>query len=297
MTEVCAQQQLEKQVILPVRMPEAGKPIEKSNYPAMKVDVTKKGTSSKDALADARKRLPMAALNPQRQNDVNTIVSRASMFRRLPQIDFDAEADVYYWFTQNPEVAVSIWRVLKISEFELSPAGQNVWNGKAQDESQGVIEVLHRSPNSQLILCQGEYKTPLLPRPIKAVALMHLQTQFKKKQSGEGHVTHGLDLFVTFPSQTVETVAKVISPVSNMIADRNFRELSLFVRFMSVAMQRQPGWVEQVSTRLNGITPQQKEQLLTMSARTFIAHRKRTLQGEGVRQATLKDIAQPYQSR
>jgi len=215
------------------------------------------------------------------------------MFRRLPQIDFDAEPEVYSWFTKNPEVAVGIWRVLKISEFELTPTGSNVWHGQAQDGSQGRIEILHRTDNSQLLLCQGEYRTPLLPRPIQAVALMHLQTRFSRRESGEGHLTHGLDLFVAFPSQTVETVARMISPVSNMIADRNFRELSLFVRFMSVAMQRQPGWVEQVATRLNGIAPAQKEEMLNMSARIFIANRKRTLHSKGVQQATLNDIVSP----
>jgi hypothetical protein len=268
----------------------------KSSYPPMKVDVTMKGTSSKEALLDARNRLPLKTLSGDQQARVNAVVANNSIFRRLPQIEFEAEPEVYHWFIQNPEVAVSTWRVLKISEFELSPAGGNVWNGQAQDGSRGSIEVLHRSPNSQLILCTGEYKTPLLARPIKATAMMHLQTQFAKKPNGENHVTHGLDLFVAFPSQTVETVVKVISPVSNMIADRNFRELSLFVRFMSVAMQKQPGWVEQLTTRLEGVTPKQKDELLNMSARIFIASRKKTLRQDGVRQATLNDIVAPLQS-
>lgn len=267
-----------------------------SSYPPMKVDVTIKGTSSKEALLDARNRLPFKTLNGEQQAQVNAVLANNSIFRRLPQIDFDAEPDVYHWFIQNPEVAVSSWRVLKISEFQLSPAADNVWNGQAQDGSRGRIEVLHRSPNSQLILCTGEYKTPLLTRPIQATAMMHLQTQFSKTPSGENHVTHGLDLFVAFPSQTVETVVKVISPVSNMIADRNFRELSLFVRFMSVAMQKQPGWVEQMTTRLEGVTPKQKEELLNISARIFIASRKRSLREDGVQQATLKEIVAPYRA-
>ena len=269
---------------------------EDSSYPPMKVDVTMKGTSTKEALLDARNRLPFKSLNDEQLARVNAVLANNSIFRRLPQIDFDAEPDVYHWFIQNPEVAVSTWRVLKISEFELSPVGGNVWNGQAQDGSRGRIEVLHRSPNSQLILCTGEYKTPLLTRPIQATAMMHLQTQFSKTPSGENHVTHGLDLFVAFPSQTVENVVKVISPVSNMIADRNFRELSLFVRFMSVAMQKQPGWVEQLTTRLEGVTPKQKEELLNMSARIFIASRKRSLREDGVQQATLKEIVAPYRA-
>lgn len=292
-SESVAQQQ-------PGRLPEApARPAEKAdentNYPEMKVDITIKGTSSKQAWQSARNRLPMKFLSETKQARVNAVLARNSLFRRLPQIDLDAEPEVYAWFTQNPEVAVSTWRVLKISEFKLKPAANNVWLGEAQDGSKGTIEVLHRTANSQLLLCEGEYKTPLLTRPIRASAVMHLQTQFSRKENGEGHVTHGVDLFVAFPSQTIDTVAKVISPVSNMIADRNFKELSLFVRFMSIAMQKQPGWVEQLSTRLDDITPKQKDELLNMSARIFIASRKRDLKTNGVRQATLEQIVAPYQ--
>ncbi|MFP6763539.1 MAG: hypothetical protein VB858_07975, partial [Planctomycetaceae bacterium] len=272
------------------------KSVVRSDDPPLKVDITRKGTSSRRAQQDARNRIPFDQLSGNQITRVNAVLAQTSMFRRLPQIDFDAEPEVYSWFTRNPEVAVGIWRVLKISEFALTPTDSNVWMGQAQDGSRGRIEVLNRTDTSQLLLCQGEYKTPLLPRPIQAVALMHLQTQFTRNDSGQGHLTHGLDLFVAFPSQAVETVARVISPVSHMIADRNFRELSLFVRFMSVAMQRQPGWVEQVSTRLNGITPAQKDEMLNMSARIFIANRKRTLHSKGVKQATLDEITSPLKS-
>lgn len=292
-SESAAQQQPNTLPAVPAR--ESAKADEKTNYPEMKVDITIKGTSSRQAWQSARNRLPMKFLSETKQAKVNAVLARNSLFRRLPQIDLDAEPEVYAWFTQNPEVAVSTWRVLKISEFKLKPAAKNVWLGEAQDGSKGTIEVLHRTANSQLLLCEGEYKTPLLTRPIRASAVMHLQTQFSRKPNGEGHVTHGVDLFVAFPSQTVDTVAKVISPVSNMIADRNFKELSLFVRFMSIAMQKQPGWVEQLSTRLDDITPKQKDELLNMSARIFIASRKRDLKTSGVRQATLEQIVAPYQ--
>ena len=104
-----------------------------------------------------------------------------------------------------------------------------------------------------------------------------------------------LDLFVTFPSQTVDTVARLISPVSHLIADRNFRELTLFVRFMHVAMERQPGWVERTVQRVEGIDRKQREELLNVSARVFVDGRKRELNSEGVQQAGLEEILAPFQ--
>src|SRR5690606_20909099 len=118
-----------------------------------------------------------------------------------------------------------------------------------RDGTIGTVDVLYRHPGSYLVLCHGQFQSPALPKPIQASALMHLQPRF----STDGTVAHHVDLFVSFPSLTVETIAKLVSPVSNRIADRNFEEVSLFVEMMSTAMSRQPGWVEQLAGELEGI--------------------------------------------
>ena len=274
----------------------ATRPDDDPEFPELTVDIVRRGSSSWTALRKAQAALPLNRLNARQRQRADRILRNRSMFRRLPTVSLEAEPDVYRWFTRNPEAAVSIWRVLQISQFELTPHGRDTWTGKANDGSNGTIEVLLRTPTEQLLLCEGEYKNPLLPKPIQARALMYLKTQSEKQRGGVSKITHDLDLFVSFPSQTVETVAKVISPVSNMIADRNFRELSLFVRFMTVAMQRQPGWVEQVSQRIDGVTNRQREELLKLSAGVFVANRLRNLQAQGIAPTSARQIVAPFGS-
>jgi hypothetical protein len=103
-----------------------------------------------------------------------------------------------------------------------------------------------------------------------------------------------------FPSNTVDTVSRVIAPVSHMIADRNFRELSLFVRFINVAMERQPGWVEQTVQRIDGIDREQRLELMKLSARVYVASQNR-IAPDGipqpdrrVEQAGLENLIAPY---
>lgn len=259
---------------------------------AIKVDVLAKGTSSTKGFEQAIAELPLQQLAPGQRSRVEAILKNRSLFRRLPTIGFDAEPAVYEYFARNPEAAVGVWRVLEISQFKVWPTGPNVWRGDAADGSVGNIEVIHQTPNSRILLCDGEYKCPVLPKPIKAQAVMHLRTRFN--EPNKQTITHDLDLFVCFPSQTVDTVAKVIAPVSNTIADRNFRELSLFVQFMTVAMRKQPGWIEQMATRLDGIQPEQKEELLKLSAQVFVAARKADLEKSGVTPASFEDLLVPF---
>ncbi len=272
----------------PVKQPN-GEPI-----PDLKVDVIRKGTSSRRVVSEAERQLPIQNLPAEKQREVAEILQNRSMFRRLPAVAIDGDPRVYEHFTKNPESAVGIWRVLEISQFQMTQTSETKWFGDAGDGSNGTIEVLYRSETQHLLLCDGQYKNPLVATPIKARALMHLRTNPEGEVDGEKRIGHDLDLFVMFPSQAVETVARVISPISNMIADRNFRELSLFVRFMTVAMQRQPGWVEQTVQRLDGVTLAQREELLKITAHVFVDARRREAQNENIRQTGLEQVLEPF---
>ncbi len=270
-------------------------PAPDQEFPPLHVEMLRKGNSSKESLQGAIERLPAGQLTEEQISRIRSVLEKRSLFRQLPTLAVEATPEVHSYFVSNPEAAVGIWRVLKISQFDLQKTQPTVWFGDAGDGSQGTIEVLHQSTNSVLLHCDGAYKSPLLPKPIRATSIMHLRVQPKKAEDGTSILVQDLDLFVTFPSQTVDTVARLISPVSHLIADRNFRELTLFVRFMQVAMERQPGWVERTVQRIEGIDRKQREKLLTVSARVFVDGRKRKLSSEGIQQAGLKEILAPYQ--
>jgi hypothetical protein len=267
-----------------------------STEPPIDVEILARGSSSRSTLSDALDRLPLDELTEEQRRRVNEVLEHRSMFRRLPAISIDADPEVYNHLTHNPESVVGIWRVLGISKFTMQQTGPTEWYGDAGDGSTGTIDVLSRSPNRHLLLCTGKYKSPLLARPIEATAVMHLQTQYVQGEDLQPKVVHGLDLFVMFPSNTVDTVVRVIAPVSHMIADRNFRELSLFVRFMNVAMERQPGWVEQTIQRIDGIDREQRIELMKVSARVYVAAQNRAEANPDrrVEQAGLEELIAPY---
>jgi hypothetical protein len=84
----------------------------------------------------------------------------------------------------------------------------------------------------------------------------------------------------------------LISPVSYRIADRNFEEVSLFVEMMSSAMSRQPGWVEQISARLDGVLAGRSQELLNVTAAVYIDYERRRLAETG-QPVTLEAIKAP----
>lgn len=240
----------------------------------MKVRVLEKGSSTKESLALAIQALPMQKLTAQDQGTINYVIQNLSMFRRMPTVTCPMEPEVYDYFAQNPHVAVNIWRALDISEFEMWQVSKTDYQADSGDGTKGVVRMVYDSPTDKVVICHGEFKSPLLLRTVNAVAILHLQTVFFKDQTGENQVSHRLDMLVSFTSSTVEVAAKAFAPMSNKILDSNFEEITLFLFVMTHAMQERPDWVARVAAKLD-VPPANSAQLLQVTREINAKARRR----------------------
>ena len=264
-----------------------------SAFQKLGVATAKSGSSSSGVRKQAIHDLPLADLSEDATAKVNGVLHNLAMFRRLPTLNFEVDPDVYHYFLYHPNVTVATWRAMEISKFQLKETEPNCYHADAGDGSVGQIQILNQSPSQTLIYCDGAFKSPLLPRPIVARALIRLQTTFAKEADGRTIGTHSGDVFVEFPSQAIETAARVISPVSHSIADRNFKQITLFVHLMTQAMAKHPGWIEMIGNKLDTVTPQERLQFLEMSARSHVLARKR-LAGNTAKQFAPDDVLSPF---
>ena len=237
----------------------------KDKQSPIKVETLKNGTSSRREAKAALKILPLNRLTPAQQTEVNSILKKVSHFRKLPELRFEVDPGVYQYFGKNPDAAVSIWRVMEISKFKMHRVSAGEFDADAGDGSTGHASVLMQTPTETLAVCDGVYKNSLLRKPIKARGVMHLQTKYQMNNQRQTFVTHNLNVWVSFPSTTIRTAARVLSPLTNMIMDRNFEEVSVFLQMMTLAMERQPTWVERMARRMTDVNQQQRMQLLDLT--------------------------------
>ncbi len=273
----------------PVRPAAAAGPIRAS---LDRIDVLEAGTSDRKALKEAKAALPLNRLTPKGREQAEAVLGEAGMFRQMPTLRLDVDHDAYRYFVEHPDVAVSIWRALGASKCQLWQTGPDSYETDVGDGSTGAIDVLLRSDTDHVVIGYGEFKSPLLVKPIKATALLHLRTDYVTRPNGGSEAVCRGSLFVMFPSATVETAAKVISPMTNKIIDRNFEEIGLFAHMMSEGMQGQPGWVEDLAGRLDGILERRRGELLQVTAKVYVTRKKLELAREG-RPVTAEAIAPP----
>lgn len=240
-------------------------------------EVEPKGTSSHAAKKTALAGLPLDRISAENRPQVDAILKNVSFFRRLPTVAFTVEPDVYSYFVEHPDVAVSIWRAMKISKLQMWQTGKNDYEADTGDGTLGTLEVLYSGADKYLVLCEGLYRSPLVSKPIEAKSLLLLQTSFQRDAEGAHVVTHRADLFVSFPSQTIDVVAKIFSPLTVTMTDRTFAEVSLFLKMMSLAMSRRPDWVEEITQKMDGVPDIRKQQVLMLAGQTYSSAQKRTL--------------------
>ena len=112
-----------------------------------------------------------------------------------------------------------------------------------------------------LFICEGTYHNMLLPKPLAASALIWFRASYAPNAEGTQTVTQKADVFVNFPSPAFATVAKMLTPVTNSMMDRNIFEVSLYSSMMSRAVRDEPEWVVQVAEQMEGVLPQRKGEL------------------------------------
>jgi hypothetical protein len=238
-------------------------------FEAYGVTQTKAGSSATSLRKQAAGDIPLHQVRDVDRERVQKILKETSLYRRLPTLTYEVEPEVHRFFVQQPDVAVSTWRAMEISKFELQEVKPNVYHADARDGSVGTIEVLYRTAEDTLILCEGAFKSPVVSKPIQSRAIMRVQASFAEQPSGRTICTQTCDIFVEFPSHTVETIAKIIAPVSYHIADRNFKQITLYVRMMSLMMCRQPSWVEELTKKMDGVPDSRKTEMLGICEACF----------------------------
>ncbi|MFQ5732608.1 MAG: hypothetical protein ACE5KM_11735 [Planctomycetaceae bacterium] len=240
-----------------------------------RIKVLKKGTSSKQARLAAERMVGSVKMTRDHALRVSRILDGTSYFRELPTLRFEVDPRAYFHLSEHPDVTVGLWRAMGISKFRVAKTARDRYLADSGDGTKGTIEVVERDPNHKIILCGGVFKSPFLPKGIRTRSVIHMQTRFTRDKSGKTFATHRAFVHVSFPSTTVDTAAKLFSPLGNAVLDRNFREISLFLHVMSVAMARQPGWVERVAAKMKDATDQQKKDLMTVTAKVYYSARAR----------------------
>jgi hypothetical protein len=190
--------------------------------------------------------VPLGAMDRAAQEQVRSVVEKASLAVRGPSETFAARADQYTWLLDHPHRAVVAWRRLgaKCVAIDSRPDGAFRWT---DDQGSEVIwRTVLRGADVRVWLAEGKVRpAPLMPLvPVKAVVV--LRHGALRREDGACLVQHQADLFVQTDSKTAGLVAKMLGSSAQRVAEQGLGQLQIFFSGMAWHMERHPDQVEQL---------------------------------------------------
>ena len=77
------------------------------------------GTSSAAARRSAIQSVPFDKLDADARAKLNSVISSASVYRRLPTRTVTCDPDLYLFLVRHPDVVVNIWELLGMAQIQL----------------------------------------------------------------------------------------------------------------------------------------------------------------------------------
>lgn len=212
------------------------------------------GSTNAQNRNESIKAIPFDQMNEQVKTKLWRVVSKPSIYRRLPVQTIDCDPDLYVFLVRYPEVLVNIWQLMGVTKVQVKRTGPFTF-----DASDGVgtvtnVELVYGRPDLHVYYATGVYEGPLFRNRINGKSVVVIRSAFAK-QGDRLRVTVHLDAFVDFDNVGAEILAKTLHPLIGKTADFNFTETAQFVGQVSRASETNGPGMERLAAKLTKLDP------------------------------------------
>lgn len=226
------------------------------------------GSSAKSLRKQTVSSLPLAELTPQTREKINSVVTKPSVYRRLPVTSISADPDHFRFLVRYPEVVVNIWQLMGVTKMETKRTGPYSISSDDGAGTTSSIELIYGTENLHIFYGTGTYEGPILKRKLNGRCVLVLRSENQTGRDGEATQTSQLDVFLKIDNATAGLIAKTIQPIVGSTADHNFVESLKFIQRLNETTQKNGPGVEQMSHRLD-VEPGVREKYAAVIDKVF----------------------------
>ncbi|MHB8865171.1 MAG: hypothetical protein ACYC6N_22550, partial [Pirellulaceae bacterium] len=212
-------------------------------------------STSRAAREEALRELPIASLPEPLRSKLQNIVTKPTVYRRMPIEVVPCDPDLYVFLVRYPEIVVNMWQLMGVTKVTIKRTGSFAYDAQDGAGTVSQVELVYGTRDKHLFLAEGHYEGPLLPRRVTGRCAVLLQAAYSRNDAQHDYVSSRLDVFVQLDNVGAEIVAKTLHPLMGRTADSNFAETIRFLGQVSqVAEANGPG-VQRLVTRLTNVEP------------------------------------------
>jgi hypothetical protein len=227
------------------------------------------GSSNQSARQSAIQAMPMDKLDAPTRAKVHAVLSNVTIFRRMPVRVVDCDPDLYLFLVRHPDVVVSIWNALNISQLQLRQTGPDAFRLKEVSGIAANLEYLYSSHDTHMIYADGIYEGTMFGRHVKGSGVFLLKSSYVCDTDGRYYISSRLDSFISIEPSAVELVAKAIHPLLGYTADNNFSQTIAFAGSLSRTVELNGRGIQRLAGKLENVQPEVRDQFAQLTKRIY----------------------------
>ena len=195
--------------------------------------------------------VPFGVLTEDTQLKLKPVLEKTSLYRRLPQMGVECDADYFRFLVRHPEVIVEIWKLMEVTKMNTTRTGPYTLQSNDGAGTLSELELVYGDSEKHIYYGTGTYEGPLLRRKLSGKVVLVLQTKHGFTEEGKPNAVSQLDVFLKVDNVAAGVIARTLQPLVGPTADHNFTQsLRFFERLHDTTVRNGPG-VQLMAERLD----------------------------------------------
>lgn len=208
------------------------------------------GSSSRKLRNETVQSLPFHQLTAEVKAKISPVLSKPSIYRRLPITSISCDPDYFRFLTRYPEVIVNIWQLMGVTNMTTQRTGPYSISTNDGAGTLSSLELIYGSDNLHIYYGKGTYEGGIVKRKMAGDCVLVLKTEASIDSQGQPQTTSQLDVFLKIENATAGLIAKTITPLVGSTADHNFVESMKFVQRLNDTTSKNGPGVQQMGEKL-----------------------------------------------
>jgi hypothetical protein len=190
--------------------------------------------------ADTDTPIPMQSVAPADRAAVKNVFDNSTLTAKSQPEMFRADSDIYIYFLDHPDRAVSAWRRLGAKCVDIQPRGDKQFAYTDDQGSDITWRAVVRQGDLRVWYAEGKVKaSPALPLvPVQAVVVIrHGEIN---NPDGTTALVQQTEMYIHTDSTMATVVMKMMGPSAQRIAEQGLGQFQFFFSRLSEYMNRNP---------------------------------------------------------
>jgi len=207
---------------------------------------------------EAVQAIPLAQLNEPERTKVLSVVTRPTIYRRLPTQVVDCDPDLHVFFLRYPEVVVNIWQLMGITKVKVNRVAPYTFDALDGAGTISRAELIYGTSEVHVYYADGTYDGPMFHNSVAGNCVLVVRSSYGDR-GGKPTVTCTMDVFARLDHLGAEILVRTLYPAVARAVDINFGESVKFVGQVSQAAEQNGPGMQRMAAQLSNVQPAVRE--------------------------------------